>query len=40
MLFKNPDLIQAEMNNGSKDYDPQYIRKHIENLTLKFSYSC
>ena len=27
------DLIQAEMNNGSKDYDPQYIRKHIENLT-------
>ena len=27
------DLIQAEINNGSKDYDPQYIRKHIENLT-------
>ena len=27
------DLIQAEMNNGSKDYDLQYIRKHIENLT-------
>ena len=27
------DLIQAEMNNGSKDYDPQYIRKHIEDLT-------
>ena len=27
------DLIKAEMNNGSKDYDPQYIRKHIEKLT-------
>ena len=31
--LKIHDLIQAEMNNGSKDYDPQYIRKHIENLT-------
>ena len=27
------NLIQAEINNGSKDYDPQYIRKHIEKLT-------
>ena len=27
------NLIQAEINDGSKDYDPQYIRKHIENLT-------
>ena len=27
------NLIQAEMNNGSKDYDPDYIRKHVEKLT-------
>ena len=27
------NLINAEINNGSKDYDPEYIRKHIENLT-------
>ncbi len=27
------NLINAEMSNGSKDYDPEYIRKHIENLT-------
>ena len=26
-------LIMAEVNNGSKDYDPEYIRMHIENLT-------
>ena len=26
-------LIDAEINNGSKDYDPDYIRKHIEKLT-------
>ena len=26
-------LIQAEINNGSKDYDPEYIRAHIEKLT-------
>ena len=31
--LKIDDLIQAEINNGSKDYDPQYIRKHIEKLT-------
>ena len=26
-------LIDAEINNGSKDYDPNYIRNHIEKLT-------
>ena len=26
-------LIDAEVNNGSKDYDPDYIRNHIEKLT-------
>ena len=26
-------LIDAEMNNGSKDYDSDFIRKHIEKLT-------
>ncbi len=29
---KIKNLIQAEINNGSKDYDPDYIRKHIEKL--------
>ena len=27
------NLIDAEINNGSKDYDPDYIRGHIEKLT-------
>ena len=27
------NLIQAEINNGSKDYDSSYIRSHIEKLT-------
>ena len=27
------NLIQAEINNGSKDYDSEYIRSHIEKLT-------
>jgi len=27
------NLIQAEINNGSKDYDPEYIRSHVEKLT-------
>ena len=27
------NLIQAEITNGSKDYDPDYIRSHIEKLT-------
>ena len=26
-------LINAEVNNGSKDYDPNFIRKHVEKLT-------
>ena len=29
---KIKNLIQAEINNGSKDYDPDYIRNHIEKL--------
>ena len=27
-------LIDAEINNGSKDYDSEFIRNHIEKLTL------
>ena len=27
------NLIKAEMNNGSKDYDPEFIRNHVEKLT-------
>ena len=27
------NLIHAEMNNGSKDYDSEFIRDHIEKLT-------
>jgi guanylate kinase len=27
------NLIEAEVNNGSKDYDKEYIRKHVELLT-------
>ena len=27
------NLINAEINNGSKDYDPNFIRSHIEKLT-------
>ena len=30
---KIQNLIEAEINNGSKDYDPEYIRSHVENLT-------
>tara|TARA_Y100000816_G_scaffold38456_1_gene24274 strand:+ start:244 stop:876 length:633 start_codon:yes stop_codon:yes gene_type:complete len=26
------NLIDAEINNGSKDYDSDFIRKHVENL--------
>ena len=26
-------LIEAVINNGSKDYDPDYIRSHVEKLT-------
>ncbi len=31
--FKIKNLIDAEMNNGSKDYDSNFIRNHIEKLT-------
>ena len=31
MKIKN--LIDAEVNNGSKDYDSHYIRNHVEKLT-------
>ena len=27
------NLIEAEVNNGSKDYDKEYIRKHVNALT-------
>tara|TARA_B100000900_G_scaffold406261_1_gene417036 strand:+ start:279 stop:911 length:633 start_codon:yes stop_codon:yes gene_type:complete len=30
---KIKDLINAEMNNGSKDYDSEFIRNHVEKLT-------
>ena len=30
---KISNLIDAEINNGSKDYDKEYVRKHIEKLT-------
>ena len=30
---KIQNLISAELNNGSKDYDIEYIRNHVENLT-------
>jgi len=30
---KISNLIEAEINNGSKDYDKEYIRKHANKLT-------
>ena len=30
---KIKNLIEAEINNGSKDYDPDFIRNHVEKLT-------
>ena len=30
---KISSLIDAEINNGSKDYDKEYIRRHIDKLT-------
>ena len=27
------NLIDAEINNGSKDYDLEFVRNHIEKLT-------
>ena len=32
-LKKISNLIDAIINNGSKDYDPDYIRSHVEKLT-------
>ena len=32
-FMKIKNLIEAEINNGSKDYDPHFIREHINNLT-------
>ena len=31
---KISNLIDAEVNNGSKDYDKEYIRKHVGKLTF------
>jgi guanylate kinase len=31
--FKIDNLIEAELNNGSKDYDLNFVRNHIEKLT-------
>ena len=31
--LKISNLIDAEMNNGSKDYDKEYIREHVNKLT-------
>ena len=31
--FKIKNLIDAVINNGSKDYDPDFIRSHVEKLT-------
>ena len=28
------NLIEADINNGSKDYDKEYIRKHVDKLTF------
>ena len=28
------NLVDAEINNGSKDYDSEFIRNHINNLTV------
>jgi len=30
---KISNLIDAEIDNGSKDYDKEYIRKHVNKLT-------
>ena len=32
--LKIHNLINAEISNGSKDYDPEFIRAHVEKLTL------
>ena len=30
---KIKNLINAEIKNGSKDYDTEYVRSHVEKLT-------
>ena len=30
---KITNLIEAVITNGSKDYDPDYIRSHVDKLT-------
>jgi len=32
-FFKIRNLIEAEANNGSKDYDLEYVRSHVNKLT-------
>ena len=32
-FIKIKNLIDAEVNSGSKDYDPEFIRDHINKLT-------
>ncbi len=32
-LLKIKNLISAEINSGSKDYDANFVRKHVEKLT-------
>ena len=32
-FLKITNLIEAEINNGSKDYDSEFIRNHVEKLT-------
>ena len=33
VILKISNLIDAEINNGSKDYDKDYIRRHVDTLT-------
>ena len=32
--LKIKKLIEAEINDSSKDYDKEFIRKHVEKLTF------
>jgi guanylate kinase len=32
-FLKISNLIDAEINSGSKDYDKDYIRRHVDTLT-------
>jgi guanylate kinase len=32
-FLKIKNLIEAEINNGSKDYDSDFIREHVNKLT-------